>query len=627
MCGIFALLNQLGNNGSVKYIEDDFMKGQHRGPEFSVYKNVMIKTAFGFHRLAINGLNDESHQPIYIDNISLICNGEIYNYKELYKLMDIEPETDSDCEVIIHMYKYYGIEQTLQMLDGVFSFCLMDYRLNSNASKMFVARDPYGVRPLYMLKPTKYGKTKYKDKNLYGFASELKMLYGIYENENKNTFPNNCYDIEQFNPGSYSSFIMVHNLMPEWKYIRNASYHSTGFSSCMYRNNLQNDYDTTYRNIQYYLISAIEKRCCTTDRPIACLLSGGLDSSLITALVNEYHKKHNLKTLETYSIGLDGSEDLKYAKQVAEYLGTNHTEVVVTEKDFLDAIPNVIYDIESYDTTTVRASIGNWLIGKYISEHSEAKVIFNGDGADELAGGYLYVGSAPDSIEFDKECRRLLKKIYLFDVLRSDKCISSHGLEPRTPFLDRQWVQYYLSIPLEMRCKTRDIAYYNDEVFVEKFLLRNAFHIDNFKNNEGNELLPRDVLFRRKEAFSDGVSKQTRSLYEITKEHADKYFKEIILPEAVITPLDYEGRYDRIVSFHPTMSLVNNHLLPDDSEKFYYRYLFEKNYKGIGKILPNFWMPKYVDSKDSSARTLDIYNENDTSNNQDEKMIVDGEEK
>ena len=607
MCGIFAVLNNSHDNNYKKYnyFKSEFMKGQHRGPEYSTYKNVMIKADFGFHRLAINGLNPNSHQPIIHDDIVLICNGEIYNYKELYTLMGIDPETDSDCEVIIHMYKYYGIKQTLQMLDGVFAFCLIDYRLNTNSSKMYVARDPYGVRPLYMMKPTKYSKTNSPDNNLYVFASELKMLSGIYQNENIGN--KKYYDIEQFKPGSLSYFEMQHLANPTWKSVFNQKYHFTGFSSCIFKDNFDNDYQRVYKNIQYYLTNAVEKRCCTSDRPIACLLSGGLDSSLITAIVNEYHKKNNLPTLETYSIGLEGSEDLKYAKQVSKYLGTKHTEVVLSEKEFLDAIPNVIYDIESYDTTTVRASIGNWLIGKYISEHSDAKVIFNGDGSDELAGGYLYVGSAPDTIEFDRECRRLLSNIYTFDVLRSDKCISSHGLEPRTPFLDREWVQYYLSIPIEMRCKTRDMAFDNKEEFVEKFLIRHSFSMEHFKNIEGNALLPNEVLFRRKEAFSDGVSKQTRSLYEITKEHAEKIFNDTILPESVITPIDYEKKYDKVVSFHPLMSHVNNHLVPDDAEKFYYRYLFEKNYKGLGKILPYFWMPKYIDSTDSSARTLNIY--------------------
>lgn len=607
MCGIFAIFNNNPNVEKIKLIENGFMKGKHRGPEFSTYENVMINANFGFHRLAINGLNNESNQPLRINDMVLICNGEIYNYKELYKLMEIEPETDSDCEVIIHMYMHYGMEQTLQMLDGVFSFCLIDYRLSSSTSKMYIARDPYGIRPLYIMTPTAYARHHHKDKHMFAIASELKMLADLYQcEETEKKTKKQLYEIKQFVPGTYSFGNMVHAAFPMWKMQKqNCSYHSTGFSSCIYDASM--DRNVIYKNIQHYLLKAIHKRCVTTDRPVACLLSGGLDSSLITALVNEYCKKHDKPPLETYSIGLEGSEDLVYAKKAADYLGTKHTEIVLQESDFLHAIPFVIKDIESYDTTTVRASIGNWLIGKYISEHSDAKVIFNGDGSDELTGGYLYVGSAHDMIEYDKECRRLLKYIHTFDVLRSDKCISSHGLEPRTPFLDREWVQFYLSIPIHIRCKTRDMARENSETFVEKELLRTSFSIDNFKDAEGKQLLPDEILFRRKEAFSDGVSTQTRSLYEITKEHAENYFKEVILPESVFTPLDYHDNYDKIVKIHPKMDMLHDHMMPDTAEKFYYRYLFEKDYKGLGKIIPFFWMPKYVNSTDSSARTLDIY--------------------
>jgi asparagine synthase (glutamine-hydrolysing) len=230
----------------------------------------------------------------------------------------------------------------------------------------------------------------------------------------------------------------------------------------------EDDLEVIVQNIQYYLINAVHKRCENTERPIACLLSGGLDSSLITALVQEFHNDNGMPPVETYSIGLAGSEDLRYAKIVADHLGTKHTEIVLTEKDFVDAIPDVIRSIESYDTTTVRASIGNWLLGEYIAKHSKAKVIFNGDGSDELMGGYLYMNACPDSIEYDRESRRLLRDIHAFDVLRSDKSISSHGLEPRTPFLDRSWVQFYLSIH-------PDIRNHRFQNQCEKFLVRFAF--------------------------------------------------------------------------------------------------------------------------------------------------------
>ena len=332
-------------------------------------------------------------------------------------------------------------------------------------------------------------------------------------------------------------------------------------------------------NIQKYLMSAVHKRCCTTDRPIACLLSGGLDSSLVAALVNEYHKKNGLPTLETYSIGLENAEDLKYARIVADYLGTKHTEIIVTEVDFLNAIPEVIVDIESYDTTSVRASIGNWLLGKYISANSEAKVIFNGDGSDEVAGGYLYMARAPDALEFDRECRRLINDIYMFDVLRSDKSISSHGLEPRTPFLDREWVQYYFTIPFGMR-------FHTGVKRPEKYLIRDAFDGARFSNVDGKPLLPASVLWRRKEAFSDGVSQQSRSLYTIIQEHA----------QTTLTATD------------TTITTTNDYLLPNNAEQFLYRSIFEKHYPGHGKLVPYFWMPKYVKATDASARTLALYN-------------------
>ena len=203
--------------------------------------------------------------------------------------------------------------------------------------------------------------------------------------------------------------------------------------------------------IKYSLEKAVEKRVGATDRPIACLLSGGLDSSLITALVKKFMPQDTWE-LETFSIGLEGSEDLKYARIVADYLKTDHKEIILTEKEFLGAIPRTIENIESYDTTTVRASVGNFLVSEYIKNNSDAKVIFNGDGSDEVCGGYIYFHAAPGSIDFDKECRRLLKDIHAFDVLRSDKSISSNGLEPRTPFLDKNFVQTYLSIPPHLRC-------------------------------------------------------------------------------------------------------------------------------------------------------------------------------
>jgi len=559
MCGIFALLNNTSFSNDI--INNEFIKGKERGPESSklnfLYKNIV----FGFHRLAINGLNEISNQPLVIDDVILICNGEIYNYKQLYHDMNIEPKTGSDCEVIIHLYIKYGIEQTLTMLDGVFSFVLYDNRIiKKEKNNIYVARDPFGVRPLYYLK----NKLNYSGQNLFGFASELKCLEFFYNSDINNL------EIEQFEPGTYTVFTNTYIGAKLEK--ENVRYFIPVLS-----NNLLVDEEIIFKNISSYLNSVVTKRCITTERPIACLLSGGLDSSLIAALVNDYYNRNNMPNkLETYSIGLEGSEDLKYAKIVADYLGTNHTEIIVTEQIMFEAIPDVIYAIESYDTTSVRASIGNFLLGKYISSHSEAKVIFNGDGSDELFGGYLYMNKCPDDIEFDKETRRLLKDIHMFDVLRSDKCISSWGLEPRTPFLDRSFVNYILSIPPYYRN-------HKNKNNCEKFILRNSFFQKYFVDSNGRQILPDEILFRKKEAFSDGVSTHGRSLYQI-------------LQEKITEKMSNENNFQEI-----------ENITNIEKEKFYYKQLFLNNFPNCQMLLPYYWMPKYIESNDPSARTLSIY--------------------
>lgn len=567
MCGIFALLNNTEQLNNPDFIQQQFNKGNGRGPEHSVLKNVGKNTVFGFHRLAINGLNPGSNQPIVLNNCTLICNGEIYNYKELYRLLEIEPNTQSDCEVILHLYERFGIERCLELLDGVFAFILLDYNIFSDSAKLYVARDPYGVRPLYFLKPCVMMPT-----NIYGFASELKCLSEFGKQ----------YVIDHVTPGTFQKYVQSFNVSCEWALeFEEKRYHTQSIINTQYSDfNYIEEADKYAPIIQNALVTAVEKRCSTTERPIACLLSGGLDSSLITALVDDFHKKNGLPTLETYSIGMPGSIDLKYARIVADYLGTKHTEIIVEEQDFLNAIPEVIQAIESYDTTSVRASIGNYLLGKYISEKSEAKVIFNGDGSDELTGGYLYFHKSPNSVEFDLECRRLLSDIHLYDVLRSDKCISTHGLEPRTPFLDRGWVQTYLSIPA-------DIRFHAKHKVCEKHLLRYAFN--SYANYSGSYLLPSKVLFRTKEAFSDGVSQSSRSLYEIIQE----YVQNICLENNIEFGLNK-------VSHNPPATL----------EQKFYRDVFEKFYPGRGEIVPYMWMPQFIEgATDASARTLSIYNE------------------
>ena len=544
MCGIFALLNIDILNG--KTIRKYFMKGQDRGPENSVLK-YDGKNVYGFHRLAINGYqNPLSEQPFCFKDCMLICNGEIYNFKHLHEKLGIECDTSSDCEIIIHLYREFGIEYTLQLLDGVFAFILVDLKTNET----FVARDTYGVRPLYISGNNWQNELPFKitDDDMFGFASEMKQLVGCYEELNKEE----KYNIRQFKPGHY---IRIKNNMIS-DYIH--------FSACnAFINNTLSESDSK-KLIRRSLADAVEKRVCNTDRDIACLLSGGLDSSLITALVvyisvNKF-KKHP-SHIHTWSIGMKGSEDLKYARMVADHLKTTHHQIELDEKEFLEAIEEVIYAIESYDTTTVRASVGNWLISKYIKQNSNAKVIFNGDGSDEVTGGYIYFNNAPNEYAFDQECRRLLNDIHLFDVLRSDRSISSHGLEPRTPFLDRNFVQTYLSVPANIRSQKQ-----NDRC--EKYLLREAF--------EDMNILPLQVLWRTKEAFSDGVSKSTKSWFEVIQDFASE-------------KLDISNK--------------------KNAENTYYKQIYFK-YFGNNETIPYKWMPKFVEATDASARTLKCYNTN-----------------
>ena len=567
MCGIFAILNK---NNITDNINLSFEKIQLRGPEFS-HISVENNNIFGFHRLSINGINEKSNQPFYIDNIILICNGEIYNFKKLYEELNIEPKTDSDCEIIIHMYKLFGIEYTLKCLDGVFAFILYDLNIN----ELYVARDPYGVRPLY----------KFSDyNNCYYFSSNLKGIYDLYyeqylEYKKININVSNCYKINQFIPGTYCKFKNINNKLNIT--INNKKY--TGYPCSHIEINNENMIN---KLIGLKLSDAVKKRVIDTcERPIGCLLSGGLDSSLITAFVKMYYKGEN--KLKTFSIGLPHSEDLKYAKIVADYLDTDHHEIIVTEDDFFNAIEDVIKTIESYDTTTVRASVGNYLIGKYIREHTECKVIFNGDGSDELTGGYLYFNNVPNEYEFDKECTRLLDNICYFDVLRSDRCISEHGLEPRTPFLDKTWVEFYLSI-------NKNIRNHNIKNKCEKYLLRNAI------SNEYIDILPYDIIWRTKEAFSDGVSSMNKSWFQVIQEKIkNKCEIDIYLNEEL----------------HNLMKTKNTELIiniPNTMEQVYYRYLFNKYYKYADNCIPYFWMPKYSNANDASARTLNIYKTNNS---------------
>ena len=577
MCGIFALLNN-NKTYSDEIIENSFMKGQNRGPEYTkyLYKD-NIDLNLGFHRLSINGLDENSNQPFKMDNITLICNGEIYNHNELFKELDIERKTNSDCEIILHLYKLYGINQTLHLLDGVFSFVLLDESDYIEGNKLYVARDPFGVRPLYVMEfecennmNMKINKlAKSKPNTIIGIASEPNMLIDLHNYKNpkfQSVMLAKESVIHQFTPGTYSKYVRDWKCHSRWEIkTENRGYYSL-YNPLLSQNKNLNM--TNILNIVYNaFIESVEKRVENTERPIGCLLSGGLDSSLITALVCKLSKS----PIETFSIGLKGSDDLKYARMVANHLNTKHHEVIVTEEEFFDAIPEVIKAIGSYDTTTVRASVGNYLIGKYIKKNTKCKVIFNGDGSDELAGGYMYFHECPNSILFDNECKKLLSNIHHFDVLRSDRSISCHGLETRTPFLDYRLVCTYLSIDR----KTRYETHMNH---CEKYIFRKCIDVLDPK------LLPHEVLWRTKEAFSDGVSGQDKSWFEVIQEKVSK--------------LDD----DNLKKFNNS-----TYNIPKTKEQEYYRKIFDRHFNNMETIIPYFWMPNFVKANDASARTLSVY--------------------
>jgi asparagine synthase (glutamine-hydrolysing) len=313
--------------------------------------------------------------------------------------------------------------------------------------------------------------------------------------------------------------------------------------------------------LRYALEEAVYKRMLT-DRPVAALLSGGLDSSLIASLVQMNLKQLKQPPLKTFSIGFEGSSDLKHARIVADWIGSDHTEIVMTADEFFNAIPEVIEAIESYDTTTVRASVGNYLIAKKIRSLTDCKVVFNGDGSDELFGGYLYFNNAPNDQAFHAEAGRLLENIHTFDVLRSDRSISANGLEARTPFLDKQFVAVAKSISTNLRRPTKNQC--------EKWVLRKAF--------EG--VLPDEILWRKKEAFSDGVS-GAKPWYQECQERA--------LQEVSDDWQKIQWKWNA----------------PKTAEGYYYRVLYDRYYGWAERTIPYFWMPRWCPgTTDPSARTL-----------------------
>lgn len=542
-----------------------------RGPEGTRIVNMADNVTFGFTRLAINGLTDAGMQPYVKGSISWVCNGEIYNSKELEKSLGME-KTGSDCECIGELYLRHrdDLASFARALDGVFAIALYDAGLN----RLVVLRDPFGVRPLFVgVRPnmtTSIAQVNNMPVPMYKasfdtfvFASELKALVPYFEH------------VSPFAPGTIQTYDLKNMTLTQ-----DIRYHSVPWMlNPVYSDANDIGYVLAKEAIRFSLEEAVKKRLLT-ERPIACLLSGGLDSSLIAALVQNNLRDLDLPPLKTFSIGFEGSSDLKHAKIVADWIGSDHTEIKMTPDEFFEAIPIVVKAIESYDTTTVRASTGNYMVAKKIRELTDCKVVFNGDGSDELFGGYLYFNNAPDNQAFQAECERLLNDIHTFDVLRSDRSISANGLEARTPFLDKQFVSVVRSIQPSY---LRPIPGKQ----MEKYILRSAF--------DDGSTLPPEVLWRRKEAFSDGVS---------TPEKA--WFQEIQDRVAKLVPSDWKEK---------SLLSYSHHMLPKTPEEYYYRFLFTTSYglSAIRATVPYRWMPKWCpETNDPSARTLQMYNEPQT---------------
>lgn len=535
MCGIFFV------RGSYQP-EDVVHRSLNLIPRGPDQTTVMIdkETVMSFNRLRINDLSDEGNQPMYADEVYLLCNGEIYNCQNLNQTENLECNSTSDCETVLRLYLKYKKQYVdaphtvayhlLNALDGEFAFVIYDKSLNICT----IGRDPYGVRPLFI----------FTNDGSLGIASEMKALHGLGTN------------IQQFPPGNYGIYNIDTKSMSYRSYLG------------MPDEFVLDDFNTILDNIRSKFIDAVKKRLMS-ERPVCSLLSGGLDSSLVASIVARQIYPQKLKT---FCIGIEGSTDLYYANKVAEYIGSEHHVIQVSEQDFLDAIEETIHTIESYDITTVRASVGNLLVSKYISNNTDCKVVFNGDYSDEVCGGYLYLKKAPTENDFHNECCRLVSDICYFDSLRSDRTISSQGLEARVPFSDKEFVRYYLSIPPVLR------ESHPKHGRIEKYLLRKAFEMD--------DLLPYEVLFRVKEAFSDGVSKPERSWHHVIQEFIERHVS------------DDEYKQNREKYLHNT---------PPTKEAYYYRKIFENKYPNEAQVIPYFWMPKWSLVTDPSARELQEY--------------------
>ncbi|MCF0133625.1 MAG: asparagine synthase B [Blautia sp.] len=521
MCSIMGYCS---SDADLELFKTGFCETISRGPDDSRILDTG-KGLLGFHRLAIMGLHPEGMQPFSLGKNAIVCNGEIYGFEKLRKELEQEYvfQSDSDCEILLPLYEKYGTDM-FGMLDAEYALILYD----GEKGEFLAARDPIGIRPLY------YG---YDEKGAIVFASEPKNLVKLTRK------------IMPFPPGHYyqnGAFICYCDITKV-------------------EGVLTDDLETVCRNIHDKLVSGIEKRLIA-DAKVGFLLSGGLDSSLVCAVA----ARKSVQPIRTFAIGMEKDAiDLKYAKQVADYIHSDHTEVIIDRDIVLSSLRKVIYYLGTYDITTIRASMGMYLVCEAIHKNTDVRVILTGEISDELFG-YKYTDFAPDAEAFQKEAQKRIHEIHMYDVLRADRCISVNSLEARVPFGDLDFVKYVMAIDPEMKLNK-----YNKG----KYLLRHAFEKDG--------CLPEEILWREKAAFSDAVG---HSMVDDLKEFADSCYTDEEFAEKC-------RKYTFAVPF--------------TKESLLYREIFEEYYPGQAEMVVDFWMPNKewegCNVNDPSARVLANY--------------------
>ena len=573
MCGIWSLISLLKNSSfDATALFADFYQLKHRGPNHSSFQTFGNGSAcgnvnIGFHRLAIVDDNVSTNQPFIIETpqstIVFICNGEIYNYKELITKYNLPTTITNDCMVILQLYlKMDGpaFEKCMaEELKGEFAFLLFEFDTLHQLKHVMVARDTIGIRPLY------YCPYQPGNHSLF-FTSELKG--GSNYDGGLIEFPPGqmqTYYVDPLGTVSMYAYIIAKPLVSNYMIASQRLF----IVEDIY-------YLATVRSA---VLASITRRL-SADKPFAFLLSGGVDSSLVAAISASLLKR----PIRTFCCGMQGGTDLVYAKQVADHIGSEHTEVMFTKDEGLAAIEDVIRTIESWDTTTVRASVGQYLVSKHIGTKTDCRVVMVGEGPDEVCSSYLFNWYAPNAEALDLAAKESVSNIHYYDVKRADRCISRWGLEGRVPLLDPEFIAAYWAIPAELRMPTAK--------GMEKWWLRQAF--------ANTDLLPDSVLWRKKEAFSDGVSPIGAS-----EAIGASWFQ--ILQAYVETKVSDEEMANA-ATMYP-------YCTPSTKEAYYYRKVFCEIFGTYRQsVIPGYWQPKWTaDGKevqgyvDPSARTLGVY--------------------